>query len=298
MNYTNEVMGRYYMFIAMVISGTIGYFALESQQAAENVVFARCVIGALFLALYVFTFKKYPSFNDISLKISIGLLVGGVTLVSNWLFLFQSYSELSMGLTTVIYNTQPFILIILGSILLKEKLKLEYITLVVISFVGLITIVLGGDIQESDIKITGVVNALIAAILYALSTIYTKKVSNLTPAFIALCHLLIGCIIFANFFDIDNFSFHIDNVHNLIVLGLVHTGLMYIFLYSAYEMSNVSSLAIMSFIYPLVALIVDVIIYDLVLTKVEILGVFIIFFSLMTYNILNHIKTKRGLRNV
>ncbi|PYF82300.1 drug/metabolite transporter (DMT)-like permease [Marinomonas alcarazii] len=285
------------MFIAMFISGTIGYFALESQQASENIVFARCVIGTIFLTLYVFIFKKYPSAKDITLKTCIGLLVGGVTLVFNWLFLFKSYIELSMGLTTVIYNTQPFILIILGSVLLKERLKLEHFMLVAVSFIGLTTIVLGGDIQQNDIKITGVVNAMIAATLYALSTIYTKKISNLTPTFIALCHLLIGCFVFASFFDIDDFNLHIDNVHNLIVLGLVHTGFMYIFLYGAYEKSNVSSLAIMSFIYPLVALIIDVLAYNLVLTETEISGVFIILLSLIIYNSLNYLKAKRKLKN-
>ncbi|TKF22747.1 DMT family transporter [Vibrio kanaloae] len=298
MNYSNDTIGRLYMFLAMVISGTIGYFALESQQASENIVFARCVIGALFLLFYVFFLKKFPPVKDICMKTAFGLLVGGLTLVFNWLFLFKSYTELSMGLTTVIYNTQPFILIILGSVLLKERLKYEHFVLVTVSFIGLTTIVLGGDIQQNDIKITGVINALIAATLYALSTIYTKKLSNLTPTFIALCHLLIGCAVFAFFFDINSFKLHFDNVHNLVILGLVHTGIMYIFLYGAYEKSNVSSLAIMSFIYPLVALIIDVIAYDLELTRTEITGIFIILLSLLVYNSRNYLKAKRKLQNV
>lgn len=298
MKYTNDTLGRYYMFIAMVISGSIGYFALESNQASENIVFARCAIGSVFLTLYVYFSKKFPSLKEITWNTVLALIIGGVTLVLNWLFLFKSYTELSMGLTTIIYNAQPFILIILGSILLKERLKLDHIALVTVSFIGITTIVLGGDMQQSDIKVTGVLNALIAATLYALSTIYTKKVSNLTPTFIALCHLLIGLVVFASFFDVNNFNLNINKVHNLVILGLVHTGFMYIFLYGAYEKSNVSSLAIMSFVYPLVALIIDVLVYDLVLTTVEVIGVCIILCSLIIYNSRSYLKPKRNLQNV
>ncbi|EDM64587.1 hypothetical protein PE36_24213, partial [Moritella sp. PE36] len=151
-------------------------------------------------------------------------------------------------------------------------------------------VVLGGDIQQSEVKVSGVINALVAATLYAISTIYTKKITKLKPTFIAMCHLCIGCVVFINFVDVDNFIANIPTGHNLIILGLVHTGFMYIFLYGAYEKSDISSLAIMSFVYPIVALSLDVIIYDLKLTHIEISGVIVILLSLITYNSINYIK--------
>ena len=290
MKYSTDTIGRLYMLIAMILSGSIGYFALESQQVSANIVFVRCIIGALFLFGYVWIFKLYPDRADITFKTLLMLLVGGLTLVFNWLFLFESYKTLSIGITTVIYSTQPFILMILGAFLLKEKIKLESLILIVIAFIGLVIVVLGGDIQQSEVKVSGVINALVAATLYAISTIYTKKITKLKPTFIAMCHLCIGCVVFINFVDVDNFIANIPTGHNLIILGLVHTGFMYIFLYGAYEKSDISSLAIMSFVYPIVALSLDVIIYDLKLTHIEISGVIVILLSLITYNSINYIK--------
>ena len=42
------------MTVAMVLSGTIGWFVLQSGQSPANVVFLRCLIGAPILALLAY----------------------------------------------------------------------------------------------------------------------------------------------------------------------------------------------------------------------------------------------------
>jgi drug/metabolite transporter (DMT)-like permease len=38
-------------------------------------------------------------------------ILGGIALVVNWLLLFAAYERISIGLSTVVYNTQPFMLV-------------------------------------------------------------------------------------------------------------------------------------------------------------------------------------------
>ena len=44
-----ELSGRLEMIAAMALSGTIGYFVVESGQSVWNVVFFRCLFGGLSL---------------------------------------------------------------------------------------------------------------------------------------------------------------------------------------------------------------------------------------------------------
>ena len=49
---SERTQGMLEMAAAMLLSGTLGYFVLKSGQSAENVVFFRCLFGAVFLGLY------------------------------------------------------------------------------------------------------------------------------------------------------------------------------------------------------------------------------------------------------
>ncbi|MDP1080565.1 EamA family transporter, partial [Klebsiella pneumoniae] len=44
-------------------------------------------------------------------------VLGGIALVINWLLLFAAYSRISIGMATVVYNTQPFMLVLMGMVL-------------------------------------------------------------------------------------------------------------------------------------------------------------------------------------
>jgi drug/metabolite transporter (DMT)-like permease len=50
-------------------------------------------------------------------------ILGGIALVVNWLLLFAAYERISIGLSTVVYNTQPFMLVLMG-MLLGERVSL------------------------------------------------------------------------------------------------------------------------------------------------------------------------------
>ena len=54
---SDKEKGSIEMIIAMVLSGTIGYFVVSAEQSYWNVVFLRCVIGALCLLGYMLVTK-------------------------------------------------------------------------------------------------------------------------------------------------------------------------------------------------------------------------------------------------
>lgn len=116
---TDERLGKLYMFVAMVVSGTIGYFVTQSGQTPFNVVLFRCSIGAIGLSAWCL-FRGY--FRSIRLDRAawVKLILGALTLVANWCFLFTAYRMTSVGITTVVYNVQPFLLLISGFFIRRE----------------------------------------------------------------------------------------------------------------------------------------------------------------------------------
>lgn len=81
--------GSWEMVAAMLISGSIGWFVLVSGVSVIEVVFWRCVIGALTLVL-VCAWLGYLRLDLLSwAKLGLAVL-SGVAIVGNWLLLFVS----------------------------------------------------------------------------------------------------------------------------------------------------------------------------------------------------------------
>src|SRR6056297_1780598 len=98
-NLSPRAIGKFEMIAAMVLSGTLGFFVFESGQNAWNVVFFRCVFGAVSLALYCWArgmfAQQYFDRNTFLLT-----LFGGAALVLNWVLLFSSFEYASISIAT------------------------------------------------------------------------------------------------------------------------------------------------------------------------------------------------------
>lgn len=92
--------------------GSIGAFVLLSGLPVTEVVFWRCLIGAI--ALFIFIRMSRKPFSPLTRITLLLAILGGVALVVNWLLLFAAYERISIGLSTVVYNTQPFMLVLMG----------------------------------------------------------------------------------------------------------------------------------------------------------------------------------------
>lgn len=99
----------------MIISGSIGAFVLLSGLPVTDVVFWRCLIGALTLLVFIVLSRQpFSRLTRFTLALAV---IGGAALVVNWLLLFAAYSRISIGMATVVYNTQPFMLVLMGMVL-------------------------------------------------------------------------------------------------------------------------------------------------------------------------------------
>ncbi|WAL97131.1 DMT family transporter [Streptomyces sp. Je 1-369] len=266
----SERTGTAQLTAAMMLSGTLGIFVVESGASAFNVVFFRVLFGALALGAYAFA-RGYFRDHGLTLK-KFGLAaLGGVFIVFNWVFLFKAYEASSISLATVVYHTQPFFLVLLSALVLRERLSRSQLGWLVVAFAGLILV---SGVRFGDAgSLAGIGLALLAAVLYALSTLVTKRVTGVRPHLIALVQVVIGIPLLLPFTDFGAMGGTGAGWAWLAGLGVIHTGLMYVLMYAAYAKLPTAKIAVLAFTYPAVAMVADWAVYGHHIGLVQALGV-------------------------
>jgi drug/metabolite transporter (DMT)-like permease len=199
--------------------------------------------------------------------------LGGVAIVLNWLLLFAAYPRASISIATAVYNTQPFMLVGFGVVFFAETLTAAKLAWLGLAFAGMLGIVqakgLGGS--GSD-YLAGIALALGAAFFYALAAIVAKRLKGVPPHLIALIQVLVGVAMLAPLAHFSTLPHDAGTWGILGTLGVVHTGLMYVLLYGAIQKLPTSLTGALSFIYPVVAVAVDLVAFGHRLEPLQLAG--------------------------
>ncbi len=259
------------MTTAMVISGTVGWCVLMSGQPPLAVVFWRCLFGALAMvgvcgALGIL--RRYrPSRRQAVLA-----CLGGVALILNWLLLFSAYGHSSIAIATVVYHTQPFMLVVLGVVFLGERVAAAALAWLLVAFGGLLLIVLGGAPGEAADPgyLYGIALALGSAFFYGVAALIAKGLKDMPAPWLVLIQMLVGVVMLAPFVSVSAVGQGAWGY--LVVIGVVHTGVMSTLLYGAIQRLPTALVGALSFVYPVVAIGVDWVGFGHPLSGVQVLG--------------------------
>jgi drug/metabolite transporter (DMT)-like permease len=261
---------------AMALSGTIGAVVLESGAEAPAVAFARCLVGGLLLALWCAArgwlrpaaLRSGLSRRDLTLAV-----LGGVLLVGNWVLLFASYALSSISISTVIYHTQPLLLVGLAAALLGERITGSHLVRAIVAFVGVALISLGAQGSGGEpVGVAGIGLALAAAVLYAGASLLAKQLAHIRPHLLAAIQCSVGAVLLAPALAWTPLPADTGGLLWLLLLGTVHTAVMYVLMYASIGKLPTGTVALVSYLYPVVAVVVDVLAYDHRITVVEGIG--------------------------
>jgi drug/metabolite transporter (DMT)-like permease len=247
--------------LAMVIAGTVGAFVTEAGLHPVTIVFWRCVFAAIFLGTWCLLRGYLP---DRTLSLSrLGLAaLAGACMVLSWTAFFAGFAMTSIATTTIVYHVQPFFVVLIGVVFLKERISLDQILWMLGAFLG---VVLASGLVASHTPASaswalGIALTLGAALLYAVATILAKGLGQQRAEITVLCQTIVGIVMLAPFADIGQ---HIP-AHSwgwLASIGVVHTGIAYVLMNSAFPRLTTPVIGILTFIYPVVAIIIDWAVY-------------------------------------
>lgn len=259
--------------LSMVIWGTLGFFVLKTDLGAIEIAFFRCVLGCLVLAPYC-RYKGMFKYR-LTLANTWPILLGGIFVAFNWVLLFLSFRYASITLGNVSYYVQPIFLLILGYVFFREQIELGKWFFIALSIVGVYLTV---DLSYKNLAVDqtqwlGVGCALFAGFLYSLATLIVKKQRVLPTPLMTLIQFIGGGLVLLPF--VAWHTIHVDmvTVSNLLIIGLVHTVLAFVFYYESVPALSTDIIAIVSYIDPIVAILSDVLFFNRQLSRVQIVGI-------------------------
>ncbi len=259
MNQTN--IAKFNLILSMFIYGTIGIFVKYIPLPSATVSMIRGMIGAPFLVIVLLLKKSKISWNTIKENF-VCLCLLGTMLGINWILLFEAYRYTSVATATLCYYLAPIFIVAISPFLLKEKMTLKKMLCIVVALIGMIFVsgvIKNGIPKISEIK--GILLGIGAAILYATIVVTNKRLHNISAYDRTIAQLIISAIVLIPYNlvvgNLKNMSFTPVVVILLVILGVVHTGLAYFLYFGAMEKLPAQTLAIFSYIDPVVAIILS-----------------------------------------
>ena len=278
--------------LSMIIFGTIGLFVKSINLSSAELALYRAVLAILLIGFYILISKKKIQFKNIKVELPL-LIISGIAMGVNWLFLFEAYKYTSISIATLSYYFAPVIVLILCPIIFKEKLTLKKIICFLFSTVGLILIIGINDVNNNDQNLIGILFGVSAAIFYAIVIILNKFLKNMEGIqrtfmqFIFSLLILLPYVLITSGINIS--SLNINGFVYLLIVGFVHTGITYCMYFTSLKELEGQKAAILSYIDPLVAVLISLLILHEKITIIQIIGGFII----LCFTLINEITFKK-----
>jgi drug/metabolite transporter (DMT)-like permease len=263
--------------VATVILGSVGIFAAQAQLDARTIVFYRCLFGAIAMGIYCLSLGH---FRTIPKKEFFLVFATGFLMLGNWVFFFEGMLRIGASVATIVYQVQPFIVLVAGAILFQERLGLTKVLLFLAALFGLI-LATGIEWNRIDTgSILGVGFALLGAIFYAGVVLICKGAKSIKSEIVLFVQCAVG-VLTLPIIDpsILRTSIEPRQCGWLFGVGVIHTALVYVLIYRALPKLKSSTIAILTFIYPASAVFFDFAVNGKLLSPVQFLGLGIIVLS-------------------
>jgi drug/metabolite transporter (DMT)-like permease len=252
------------MITAMTIFGTIGLFVRWIPLPSAMIALARGFIGMLFL-IVVMAVRKTPLSRQALRKNFFWLLISGGLLGFNWILLFESYRYTSVAVGTLCYYMAPILIILASPVILREKLTVKKVLCVLASLGGMVCIsgVLSEGVPSAG-ELKGILLGLIAAVLYAAIVLCNKQIHEISAYEKTIFQLGISVLAMIPYCVLtvspDTLTFSPRVVFLLILVGILNTGVTYYLYFGSMEYLSGQSVAVISYIDPVIAVLLSVLI--------------------------------------
>ena len=267
---------RIKLILSMTVFGTLGLFVRNIPVSSGELALYRAVLAAALL-LACFLINKTTPFSIFSLKKELLLLLAsGAAMGFNWILLFEAYHYTTITAATLSYYFAPVIVTLLCPVLFHEKLSLKQTVCFLFSTLGVVLIIGIRNLQGGGKDTIGILLGLGAALFYAsviLLNKFIKGVSGIERTFLqflAAIAVLIPYVLCTGGFHLTALS--TIGWANLLIVGLIHTGITYCLYFSSIKELRGQEAAILSYIDPLVAVLVSVMILGEAITPSQIIG--------------------------
>ena len=280
--------------LSMAIYGTLSLFIRNIPLTSSEVALFRAVIALACLLTLKAVQKKplpgAPRLTDAPRRKGTGrdaalLFLSGAAMGFNWIFLFEAYRYTSVSVATLSYYFAPVIVMVACPILFRERIAPRQLLAFIGSSAGLVLVINPGGL-EGGAALKGVLFGLAAAALYATVILLNKGIRSVSGIdrtmlqFAAAAAVLLPYILLTN-------GIHLGAMTAvgwlcLLAVGAVHSALAYVLYFSSLRSLPGQEAAILSYIDPLVAVVISLAVLGEPVAPVQLIGgAMILAFTLM-----------------
>lgn len=265
------------LLTSMVIFGTIGVVRRYIPYPSSVIALVRGGVGVLFLLL-VMAFKKEKISGSAIKKNAVLLCVSGVLLGTNWILLFEAYRYTSVAAATMCYYMAPVIMILVSPVVLHEPLTKKKSICAATAVAGMVLV--SGILETGISGARGILFGLGAAVLYACIVLLNKFINDISANDRTICQLGISAAAVFPYVlateDLTGLDTSGAVLIMLLVAGIVHTGISYAMYFDSVKNIPAQTVAIFSYIDPVVAVILSVAVLKEQMSILAIIGVVLV----------------------
>ncbi len=273
---------RFLMVLSMVIFGTIPLFVRYLPLTSGEIALYRSVMAIFPIGLCLLVTRQKFRF-EIWRRQWLRLLLSGLALGINWILLFEAYQHTTVSTATLCYYFAPVIVTAVSPLLFRERMtKLQTLCFVVCT-AGLLLLTGFSDLNTDGV---GILLGIGAACFYAAVILLNKGIKDVTglqrtfAQFLSAAAVLFPYVLLSDGFHL--LELELGSFGALITVGIVHTGLAYCLYFASIGELSGQQTAILSYVDPLVALLISVFILSERITPIQIVGgALILGFSLL-----------------
>ncbi len=271
---TESRSARLNLMTAMLIFGTIGIFRKFIPLSSSMLAMLRGFIGVAFLLVLVKVKGQRVDMATIRANWK-WLALSGAFIGLNWILLFESYRYTSVAVATLCYYMAPVMVILASPFLLKEKLSGGKAACVLAAVVGMVFVsgVLEGEGLTGE-SLKGILLGLGAACLYACVILMNKKLPPMGAYDKTMVQLLAAAVVLLpyNLMLGGQVDVTAPVAAMVAVVGIVHTGIAYALYFGAMGSLRAQTVALYSYIDPVAAIILSLLIFQEKMTVFGIIG--------------------------
>ena len=281
------------LVISMVVFGTLGPFVRYIPLPSGELALYRAILAAALIGLYLIVAKQKLPLKGMIKSLPL-LLFSGMAMGINWILLFEAYKYTTVSVATLSYYFAPVIVTVVCPFLFREKLTGKQVLCFLMSTLGLVLITGIGDVGKGSSDFLGILFGLGAAVFYAIVILLNKFIKNVDGIHRTFLQFLAAILILVPYVNATGGT-HLESLEfsgwcALLIVGLVHTGVTYCLYFSSLKELPGQKAAILSYIDPLVAVVISVTVLGEAMTMPQLVGGLLI----LGFTLWNEIAPRKG----
>ena len=287
----------------LILFGLNGIVSSKILMSSYEIVFFRTLIGSVFLALVYFLFARRreqtvgEAANDaesgevengvsgifrhsVSMKKEVLFVVlSGIVMGLSWIFLYEAYVRIGVGLSSITYYCGPVIVMLSAPLVFHKKLNASQYMCFVVVFAGIMLVSLPGVLGEGSVDVFGLLCGFASAAFHALMVIFTMKAPHITGVKNSMIQLAVSWVTVALFLLAGKNVSLPDSPEQwfwVLFLSIVNTGIGCYLYFSDVSKLPVANVSILGYLEPLSSVIFAVILLHETLSIPEIVGAVLI----------------------